>query len=192
MRILEQCTADKLVSPGLHVNCPDSSSEIIIVEFEPQIRTIKLDIPCDDEVDSKLGIPGCGKFVYTLAFPYMQFVFCEKTLAVSMRNKPARSYGDTSLIPPLPNIYDNGQLCQPRAVSLEDAIHVFWSSTFKIDEVWSGVASLLKTELVWYDNWATMTKNDPEKALKYQWDEELFREVDIQYFIAANAKWFKK
>jgi hypothetical protein len=193
MRILEQSTAGELVNyfqKGFQGNV-SSRSEVAIVEFEPQIRMIKLVVKDKDiDLDYDIDLPvGNGRYIHTLAFPYMQFAYCEQFLAVGMRNKPATNFRDPLFLPTLPNIYVTGQICQPSSESLEKAIDVFWQSVFQVDGNWRGVVSLLKSEFKWYDNWEELTRNNPEQALKYQWDEKLLCKEDVEEFIITRSRW---
>ena len=192
MRILEQCTAGELVSgPTAHSPLRPSKSEVTIVEFEPQIRTVKLLVPPESQRPVPVPVR-CGKYIHTLVFPYIQFTYCQKSISVGMRNKPATSFRDLLFVPPLPNIYDSGQLCQPQGESLEEAIDVFWQSTFQVDDEWGGIFSLKRSEFKWYGPWEKMTRDNPEQALNYQWDEDILVEEDVESFIITRAKWLVK
>jgi hypothetical protein len=121
----------------------------------------------------------------------MQFAYCESRLAVGMRFEPGENYKDKLFVPCLPNINDNGEVCQPNTDNFDDAIDTFWHSTFKIDDEWLGVESLLNSGL-WYNDWEKMTKEDPQAVLALM-DSVRFQtcldEEEPEYFVYRCSKW---
>jgi hypothetical protein len=96
------------------------NKEIVIVEQEPQRRTIRW----YDEEESRPKLR-----TYHIPLPYIQFIYFNCSLAIACSSKPHR-IGRFFRHTPLSNVYVSGKVCQAKAFELDSVIHVFYGSKF--------------------------------------------------------------
>jgi hypothetical protein len=118
------------------------TNDIIIAEYPPQTRTVKIKCPSaskDCGLKPPLNYLCNTAQVFSLPFPYLQFVYYAGSICVSARNHPAESYKDPAYHLPLSNLYANsGRVCQNKVYGFEEAISSFWFSKFEMSYDWLG------------------------------------------------------
>ena len=153
-------------------------AEIVVVEMEPQMRTIRW------AERGALGrrYPPPKIYTHCWQLPYLQFFYTCGYLGVAAdcRSK-AIDYElgyDYFYRSPLPNVFDSGFVCQKRAENLNDAISIFFGSCFEPPGNWVLVSQFL-TLAGWECNdrkkqlmllisealgnwWEQKSKNDPD------------------------------
>jgi len=125
--------------------------KITILEMEPHVRMIRLNhLPDPPPTESLFE----GAKTFTLAFPWTQFTFFMGKMLVGFKKEPGNPFGPL-IFPPLPNIYNEGQVCfgecnaPTNRMSLEKAVNFlgwFWMSEFDLYPIlhWRGLVHLMQ------------------------------------------------
>jgi len=145
----------------------------------PTSRSVKICSP-------RLG--SCGIYRdYFLSFPYIIFARgtsdrCYFQVGFSKTPQQVKNIEEIQFyIPPLPNLYDNGEVClgdyPARNHDLQTLIDLFWQTEFSEveDPCWEMVevaCQLFKNDDP-YALWEEMSKNDPDFVFNVNWGELL-------------------
>jgi len=105
-------------------------AEIVILEMEPQIRTIRW----AEQFVKKPSVT----YTYCWQLPYLQFFYTCGYLGIAS-SPISIDYElgyDCFYRSPLPNVFDSGFVCQKKAKNLNDAIGIFFGSYFEPPGNW--------------------------------------------------------
>jgi len=149
-----------------------NKQDIIIAEAQPQLRTIRWSSVC----------PDTNKHFSTThqwQLPYLQFLFFADKLGLAANKEPYQ-YGHPFYLAPLPNVYDDGLVCQGFHETLDQALMKFYSSRFSSPMGWDSCNRLKRasnafsskplTDTEFADKWQEESRSDdPLKMFDFDW-----------------------
>jgi hypothetical protein len=136
---------------------------------------------------------------YRLQLPYLQFLYWRHQIGVSASSEPFE-FGDTFKLPPLPNVFNSGLVCQPLTRSLEEAVTVFLGSYFEMPFAWKPCWWFSEAQLnlhrpspdnggrftdrkMWEwsksfgEAWESKSLSDPDFVLRHDWAKVWMKDI---------------
>ena len=159
--------------PTLLTRC--GNDRVVIGELEPKQRIIRWRF-------------GSKRYHHRVQLPYLQFLYWKYQIGASASSKPFE-LGDTFKLPPLPNVFNSGLVCQPLTNNIEEAITVFLGSYFEMPYSWKpcwwfaeehmnikqpfNMDTTDKNMLDWSksfgETWESLSLSDPDFILRHDW-----------------------
>jgi hypothetical protein len=146
----------------------------VVAEMDPCVRRIRWAGKSKED------------YSYLWQMPRLILMYCEGFLGVAVTND--KEWKPTSVLhlPPLPNVYSTGKVCQSRAKDLEEAVAILFGSYFDVPLRWWQM-DYLNNQLYkvpslhgetqygrgWNDRFSKFYEKHPEMVLNYQWPEAL-------------------
>jgi hypothetical protein len=166
---------DKIACCGDGVANYLCDQDLLIVEVEPQIRTIRW----TEEIGTV--------HTHQWQLPYLQFLFFAEMLGLAASKAPY-TMGSPFYLAPLPNIYEDGRVCQGFSKTFESALVKFYSSRFTCPMAWdscirfkratysSGPPTFFPYEKLkdveFADRWQELSlSDDPLAMFDFNWEE---------------------
>jgi hypothetical protein len=145
--------------------------DLLIVEVEPQIRTIRW--------TEENGTTHAHQW----QLPYLQFLFFAEMLGLAASKAPY-VMGSSFYLAPLPNIYDDGRVCQGFSKTFESALVKFYSSRFTNPMAWDSCVRFKRAassavfpyeklkDIEFANRWQEFSlSDDPLAMFDFDWEE---------------------
>jgi len=162
---------DKIATCGNQAADYLCDQELIIAEAEPQLRTIRW--VAED----------CTQQVHRWQLPYLQFLFFGGKLGLAASKAPY-THGHPFYLPPLPNVYEDGLVCQGLTRNFESALVMFYSSRFTSPMLWDHPIRFKRAaspkhfpyekmpDIKFADKWQEWSlSDDPLQMYDFNWEE---------------------
>jgi hypothetical protein len=162
---------DKIACCGDGVADYLCDQDLLIVEVEPQVRTIRW--------TEENGTTHAHQW----QLPYLQFLFFAEMLGLAASKAPY-AMGSPFYLAPLPNVYDDGRVCQGFSKTFESALVSFYSSRFTAPLAWDSCIRFKRAaspaffpydktkDLVFANKWQALSLSDEPLAMfDFNWEE---------------------
>jgi hypothetical protein len=104
-----------------------ANKQITIAEMDPCVRRVRVNMG--------------DTYSFSWQLPRLILMFCEGFLGMATINDEKWSPESRLYLPPFPNVYHSGKVCQKRAQDLNDAIAIFCGSYFDPPLDWNSCSS---------------------------------------------------
>jgi hypothetical protein len=163
-----------------------SKPEFVVIEHEPQSRTIIGDLSLENKSNK-----------YLIKFPYIQLTYYKGLLFCTASSKPLASMKEQVSLSFLPNIFLNGCVClrygglarDPKAV-----LSSFWSSPFTYHDSWPSATILKKFGFKSMRDYSVKSQKEDFDPCKLNWpkpsDIVVSGDVTNMYFPAFERQNF--